>query len=189
MHWITIILIGIAANLDNLGISLAYGIKQTKIPIFSNVTIAIISMIVAYVAVVSGGIITNYIPILHANFLGSSLLCIVGLWTILSSILSNEDTTKKTERIDKDGNNIISVKEAITLGFILSVNCLVSGIAIGASGISAIWTVFSIGFFSILTVSIGSRFGLILNKTFLGKYSISISGGLLIFIGIYELFD
>lgn len=189
MHWITIILIGIAANLDNLGISLAYGIKQTKIPIFSNVTIAIISMVVAYVAVVSGGIITNYIPILHANLLGSSLLCLIGLWTILSSIFSKEDTANKTEQIDKDGNNIISVREAITLGFILSVNCLASGIAIGANGISAIWTVISIGLFSILTVSIGSHFGLLLNKTFIGKYSISISGGILIFIGIYEMFD
>ncbi|MFF2752620.1 manganese efflux pump MntP family protein [Psychrobacillus sp. NPDC058041] len=189
MHWITIILIGIAANLDNLGIGLAYGIKQTKIPIFSNVTIAIISMVVAYVAVVSGEIITNYIPILHANLLGSSLLCIIGLWTILSSILSNEDTAKKTEQIDKDGNNIISVREAISLGFILSVNCLISGIAIGASGISAIWTVISIGFFSILTVGIGSHFGLLLNKTFIGKYSITISGGILIFIGLYEMLD
>ncbi|QFF98633.1 hypothetical protein PB01_07190 [Psychrobacillus glaciei] len=189
MHWITIILIGIAANLDNLGISLAYGIKQTKIPIFSNVTIAIISMVVSYVAIVSGELVTSYIPTILANFLGSFLLCIIGLWTILSNRFSNKDSSNRTENIDKDGNNIISIREAITLGFILSVNCLVSGIAIGASGISAIWTVISIGFFSVLTVGIGSRFGLLLNKTFIGNYSITISGWLLIFIGIYEMFD
>ena len=45
MHWITRILIGLAANLDNLGIGLAYGVKDTKIPLASNITIAVVSMI------------------------------------------------------------------------------------------------------------------------------------------------
>ncbi len=51
MHWITIILVGIAANLDNLGIGLAYGVKKTKIPFASNLTIAVVSMIVTYLSV------------------------------------------------------------------------------------------------------------------------------------------
>lgn len=189
MHWITIILIGIAANLDNLGISLAYGIKQTKIPILSNLTIAIISMVATYIAVVTGSIIIGYIPTVHANFWGSSLLCVIGLYTLLSSRFSKKDSSQKTGKFDKDGNNIISTREAIMLGFILSLNCLAGGIGIGANGISAIWTVISIGFFSVLTVGIGSRFGLLLNKTFIGNYSITISGWLLIFIGIYEMLD
>ncbi|MFJ8065630.1 manganese efflux pump MntP family protein [Psychrobacillus sp. NPDC096426] len=187
MHWITIILIGLAANLDNLGIGLAYGAKQTKVPIGSNIMIAVISMIMTYVAVLTGGAITGYISLSNANFFGSILLCIIGLWTLWSARSSNMDT-KKAEEFDKDKNNIISIKEAIMLGFVLSVNCLASGIGIGANGISAIWTVISVGFFSIVTVGVGSHFGYLLTKTFIGKYSTIISGILLIFIGIYEMF-
>lgn len=187
MHWITIILIGLASNLDNLGIGLAYGAKQTKIPIGSNIMIAVISMIMTYVAVLAGGVITVYISSSKANFWGSLLLCFIGLWTLWSARTSNMDTNK-TEEFDKDKNNIISIKESIVLGFVLSVNCLVSGIGIGANGISAIWTVISVGFFSVVTVAIGSQFGYLLTKTFIGKYSTIISGLLLIFIGIYEMF-
>lgn len=188
MHWITIILIGIAANLDNLGISLAYGAKQTKIPIGSNVMIALISMILTYVAVFTGGAITAYISPNMANFSGSLLLCIIGLWVLWSSRPSKNNFKKDPEDFDKDNNHIISIKEAVLLGFVLSVNCFAGGIGIGANGISAIWTVISVGFFSILTVEIGSHFGYLLTKTFIGKYSTTISGYLLIFIGVFEMF-
>lgn len=188
MHWVTIILIGIAANLDNLGISLAYGAKQTKIPIGSNVTIALISMFLTYVSVFTGGALTAYISPSMANFWGSLLLCFIGLWVLWSSRPSNNYSKKGPEKFDKDKNNIISIKEAILLGFILSANCLASGIGIGANGISAIWTVISVGFFSFVTIGVGSHFGYMLTKTFIGKYSTAISGYLLIFIGVFEMF-
>src|SRR5690242_4749963 len=110
MHWLTIILIGIAANLDNLGIGLAYGAKQTKIPIGSNIMIAFISMFITYVAVFTGGAITVYISPSIARFSGSLLLCIIGLWTLWSSRPSNKYSKKDPEEFDKDNNNIISIK-------------------------------------------------------------------------------
>lgn len=64
MHWISIILIGIAANLDNLGIGLAYGVKRVKIPVLSNAVIAIMSMIVTFVAVTAGGRLLNIYPLI-----------------------------------------------------------------------------------------------------------------------------
>ncbi|MGX9135675.1 manganese efflux pump MntP [Rummeliibacillus sp. JY-2-4R] len=188
MHWITIILIGFAANLDNLGIGLAYGVKQTKIPLASNITIAIVSMIVTYISVSIGHAMLHYISPHKANLLGSVLLCAIGSYTILSNHFSRPKSAESLEGIDRDRNNIISVREAIILGLILSINCLASGIAIGANGISVIWTVVSIGVFSILTFIIGGKFGLLLSKTFIGKYSTVISGMLLICIGVFEMF-
>lgn len=188
MHWLTIILIGIAANLDNLGIGLAYGVKKTKIPFSSNIMIAVIAMIVTYVSVRIGSIMIDYITPQRANLIGSLLLCGIGIYTILSTRLSNLKSEKNLEEIDKDHNNIISMREALLLGFILSINCIAGGIGIGANGISAIWTVLSIGFFSILTFFIGGHFGLLLSKTFIGKYSTTISGMMLIFIGVFEMF-
>ena len=188
MHWITIILIGIAANLDNLGIGLAYGMKRTKIPLLSNVTIAVMSMIVTYIAVKAGSMIITYISADLASLLGSLFLCAIGLWTLLSNKFSNKEFLEHPEQFDADKNHIISFRESIPLGCILCINCLAGGIAIGANGISAIWTVLSIGFFSIISVGIGSHFGALLSKTFIGKYSTAISGWLIIAIGIFEIF-
>lgn len=188
MHWITIIIIGIAANLDNLGIGLSYGVKQTKIPILSNVSIAIISMIVTYFAVWVGDTISAYVSVQIANVLGSLLLCAIGLWTLVSQKFGHKEILQNPQLVDRDKNNVISLSESILLGFILSINGLAAGIGIGANGISALWTVLSIGFFSIVTVGLGSHFGALISKTFIGKYSTAISGWLLIIIGIFEIF-
>ncbi|WP_107943312.1 manganese efflux pump MntP family protein [Metasolibacillus fluoroglycofenilyticus] len=185
MQWITIILVGIAVNLDNLGISLAYGMKRIKIPLVSNATIAILSMIITYVAVTVGVALIDYISVYLANLLGSLLLCVIGVWTLLSHRLIK---TNRVKSFDKDKNSILSLKEAIPLGFVLSANCLATGIAIGANDISTIWMVISIGVFSFITVAIGSHFGILLTKTFIGQYSTAISGWLLIAIGIFEIF-
>lgn len=187
MHWITIILIGIAANLDNLGIGLAYGIKKTRIPLLSNVTIAFISMAVTYISVKIGSAIAHYLSPHLADMIGSFLLAGIGIYMIVDDLMK----TKKDfnlDKIDKDQNNIISFKEAALLGLILSINCLATGIAIGANGISAIWTVLSIGFFSVVAFSIGGEFGLRISKTVIGRKATILSGVLLIFIGIFELF-
>ncbi len=189
MHWITIILIGIAANLDNLGIGLAYGVKQVKIPILSNAVIAIMSMIVTYVAVTAGSTVVEYISPHTANLLGSLLLCVIGLWTLMSNNLSNQRIARNPELFDEDKNLVISTREAMALGFVLSANCLAGGIAIGANGISAVWTVISIGgIFLYHSWGGGSRCGSLLGKTFIGRHSTAISGWLLIMIGIFEIF-
>lgn len=185
MHWITIIVIGIAVNLDNLGISLAYGMKKIKIPLISNGVIAFLSMIVAYIGVTMGSALIHYISSYLANLLGSILLCAIGFWTLLSQRWQQKS---KEHSFDYDGNFILSFKEALLLGFVLSANCFATGIAIGANNITTIWVVISIGVFSFITVAAGSHFGLLLSKSFIGRYSTSIAGWLLIFIGVFEIF-
>ena len=188
MQWITIFLIGIAANLDNLGIGLAYGVKRVKIPILSNAAIAGIAMVITFVAVTAGETMIDYISVQVANYLGSLLLCIVGLWTIFSKKFSQNGIKDNPELFDEDKNFIISFREALMLGFVLSANCFVTGIAIGANGVPTIWTVISIGVFSFISIAAGSHFGILLTKTFIGKYSTTISGILLLIIGIFEMF-
>ncbi|MBK3496250.1 manganese efflux pump [Viridibacillus sp. YIM B01967] len=189
MHWITIILIGIAANIDNLGVGLAYGMKQTNIPILSNITIAIVSMIITYVAVIAGAEVIKYISPHNASLVGSFLLCGIGLWTLLSNIFSRKKPLENPEMMDRDRNRIISVKEAVPLGFALSANCLAGGIGIGANGISAMWTVISIGFFSVVMIGAGSHFGCLLQRSFISKYATAFSGLMLIGIGVFEMFN
>lgn len=188
MQWITILLLGIAANLDNLVVSLAYSVKQTKIPFISNLTIAGVSMTVTYVSVIAGNTIIEYISPDTASLIGSLLLCAIGLWTVMPHHSSGEAPEKNPALIDRNGDKIVSFREALMLGVILSANCLATGIGIGANGISALWTVLSIGLFSIVTIGASNHCGKFLSRTLIGKHPTLIAGGLLIFIGIYEIF-
>lgn len=188
MHWVTIIVVGIAANLDNLGISISYGIRKIKIPFISNFIICFTSMAATYLSVVMGASITYFISSYLANLIGSVLLCLIGIWTLLfhrKSVISDLDDP---EEVDWDKNQIISWKESLYLGAALSLNCIASGISMGASQISPLWTTASVGIFSLATIGSGQHLGYQLKRTFLGKYSTIIGASLLILIGILELF-
>ncbi|MEK5438222.1 MULTISPECIES: hypothetical protein [Paenibacillus] len=45
MHWLSIIIIGLASNLDNLGIGVSFGARSTRITPFSNLIIAVLSIL------------------------------------------------------------------------------------------------------------------------------------------------
>lgn len=72
-------------------------LKKTKISIFPNLIIAIISMIITYIVIKAGSPIINYISPHIANILGSLLLCGVGVWTLLSNIFSSRKSLKSFE--------------------------------------------------------------------------------------------
>ncbi|MEH7308877.1 manganese efflux pump [Neobacillus drentensis] len=79
MHLLSILLIGIAANLDNLGISVSYGLRSTRIPFVSNLIIAIVSMICAYLSIIAGKFISEFISIGIANLAGGLIIICIGI--------------------------------------------------------------------------------------------------------------
>lgn len=188
MHWVTIIIVGLAANLDNLGISISYGIRKIKIPLLSNLIICLISMLATYMSVIMGDLLTHFVPLYLANLLGSLLLCAIGTWALLFHKQSRLSLMDHSEQADWDQNQVISWKEACYLGAALSLNCIASGIGVGANQISPVWTMVSVGVFSLLTIECGQHLGYQLAKTVLGRYSAVIGGLMLIIIGVIEFF-
>ena len=87
MQWLTILLIGIAANIDNLGISVSYGLKSIKVPFSYNIIISIISMVCAFFSITAGSFLSNYLSQSIANFTGGSLIIGLGVWFIITSPL------------------------------------------------------------------------------------------------------
>lgn len=188
MHWLTILVVSMAANFDNIGIGFAYGVRKVKVPFLSNLIIAIISMAATFLSVTAGGYLVHFIKPGLANFLGSLLLCIIGAWTLLSYRISHHSSAPEQVEWDKDKNNVISWNEAFYLGIALSLNCIASGIGLGANRISALYTAVCVGVISLLTISLGESFGNRFSKSFIGKYSTVISGLMLILIGAFEMF-
>ncbi|NIK76546.1 putative sporulation protein YtaF [Paenibacillus castaneae] len=201
MHWISIILIGMASNIDNLGIGVSYGARSLRIPILSNLFIAILAMVAAYASITMGGFISGYFPKEYANVIGGIIIIGLGIWSFKPRAESRR-AAKFRKACKKEsfapfeklwaGNlnpvHVISWKQSISLGFALSINGMAMGFGAGVTGTQPLMTTISIGVFSLITVAIGERIGYLIARTWLGKYSNIIGGLMLISIGLYEIF-
>ncbi|MCD9021400.1 manganese efflux pump [Cohnella silvisoli] len=193
MHWFSILAIGIASNVDNLGIGLAFGARSTRVTIMSNLVIALLSMIATYIAMSAGILISRILPPDRSNLIGGIIIIMMGGWGILSSLRSREGqnsrrSARNPERADKDRNHVISWRESISLGLALALNCIATGFGAGASGVSPVYTALSVGIFSLITVGLGFRIGLKMANSWMGRYSEWFGSILLIAIGCYETF-
>lgn len=201
MHWFTILLIGIAANLDNLGIGVSYSLRQTRIPFISNILIAMVSMVFAYLSIATGHLISHYISLTVANFIGGLLIVFLGAKCITDGLKKEIKESQQAIQMDAnfskmvhdpvslDLNNdqVISSKESIFLGFALAINCVGIGLGAGITGVSSVFATISIGIFSVFSISCGALIGFKMVGTKIGKYSNMAAGLLLIFIGLYEM--
>ncbi|MDW0116066.1 manganese efflux pump [Sporosarcina thermotolerans] len=179
MFLFIIIAIGVAANIDNLGISMAYGLRSNRIPFIYNLIISIISMAAAYFSIITGNVLSNYLTLSFSNLIGGILLIGLGLWVTLKSTNCTEETKQLVS---------INWKESVVLGFILALNCLSIGFSAGITGIPPLSTSISVGFFSFISIAIGVRLGHTIGNTFFGKHAERIGGLLLILIGVFEIF-
>lgn len=195
MHWFSVVLIGIAANIDNLGIGLTFGVRSTKVPLLSNIIIAMLSMVTTYLAMSVGMYFSGLISSLWGNLIGGLIIVLIGIWGLRSSLIRRrvsihnkaDDTNRIADISDKDGDHIISWVESTSLGFALSLNCIATGLGAGASGVSPLFSALSVGLLSLLTIDMGVRMGSRITKSWFGEYSDLLGCILLIVIGLYEI--
>ncbi|MFC5401115.1 manganese efflux pump [Cohnella soli] len=200
MHWFSILIIGIAANIDNLGIGVTFGARSIKVPLLSNILIALLSMAATYLAMSAGLYLSHLISPFWGNLTGGFVIIFLGIWGIRAALASGKNSGGNTEyndpnhvsdslvdRTDKNNDRVISWGESISLGFALAINCIASSLGAGASGVSPILTAVSVGLFSLLSVDVGIRLGSRVAKSWIGKYSNFLGCILLIIIGCYEI--
>lgn len=200
MHILTIVFVGVIANVDNLVIGFSYGIKKTKIPFLSNMIIALMSVLCSLVALLTGHWLSTFLKPSLAGMFGGILLIVIGGLSIWSTFYErrqkiNEDSSNfvkvmyEPKTADLDLNNKISIKESILLGFALALNSISTSFSVGLTDPSVMAYLLSIGFFSLLSiwfgVSIGDKVkGALKNMEI---YAPIISGLLLFLIGLYEV--
>lgn len=206
MHFLSAFLFAISANLDNLTIGVAYGIKRIKIEPESNLIIACITAIGTFLSMSLGSLFTEIISTETANLIGSSILVFVGglfivefIWKEFmkkrvkagSEVKQEKDKTwlkKSMEEGDKDGSGNIDMREAVTLAFALTVNNIGLGIAGSITGLSVFWTSVFTLLVSYVFISAGQRFGRGCLSRLFGKYATVVSGLIIFGMGIYEMF-
>jgi len=202
------ILIALAANLDNLGVGIAYGIHKIRISIVANLIIAVLSFIATWLSAEVGEAISLYLHPEIANAIGAVLLLGVGLWVFAQPIATALKENRPVldlqlhgtrfyigpteilcypERADIDSSRDVSNWEAVMLGIALSINAVAGGFDAGAVGISSFTEATLVGIFSMITIIAGCYFGNKYAAVQLGKYATLISGTLLMLIGLHQI--
>lgn len=82
MYLISVFLLAIASNVDNLAVAIAYGVRKIKIGSLSNLVISLVTGIGTYISISVGKTISNYLAGSLSNLIGSFVLIAIGLWVI-----------------------------------------------------------------------------------------------------------
>jgi putative sporulation protein YtaF len=212
LHLATILLLSLSSNLDNIGVGVSYGVRKINIPFTSNLLIASITSSGTFLSILLGQSIYLFISPEMAGLLGGSIIIAAGIWVIFQEKVLHRGKEPQEEKqlvaetglsrfgfrqivsilnnliiADWDFSGHIDLKEATALALGLTINTIPNGVGAGMLGLSLILTTISVFFFSIITIWIGISSG---HFGFhrLGKSTGVISGLILIFIGVYEIF-
>jgi len=204
VYFLSIFLLCLAPNLDNMAIGLAYGVRKINVPFKSNFAIALFSGFATLISSFFGSLLANYIPNYIGNVIGGCIVCLMGIYTIISylhikriSKKSNENGNQYLDNLkavmddpsiaDRDYSGDISLKESILLGIALAINCLGTGFGAGMTGVNVLVLTVAVIVFSLITISLGAFVGKCYASRFLGDRSTIISGLLLLIVGVYQM--
>jgi putative Mn2+ efflux pump MntP len=174
--------IAILNSIDNMGVGVAYSIAGKKVPIFKNILISLMAFAVSFVSSLSGGIISHFLNERICTIISMLLLVSMGLRMIYQSFSEKDDN-------DLEKYNVISNKEAITVGIILALDDVGSSVSSGLIGygpfmVSMPYFVISFIIFSLANYGAG-----FVSKLNIGKKATIVSGILMILMGALQFFD
>jgi len=203
VHLISILLFAFSANIDNLTVGIAYGIKKIKIGLLSNLLIALITAIGTFVSMAVGLAVSKILTASIANVVGSVILILIGIWIIKDFFLKKKtpeikeqkkpnltncgQILREPEKADSDHSGIIDLKESLILAFALTINNFGLGIGASITGLNIYATVICTLFFSVIFIGLGCLVGRSYLSTLLGKFAPLISGLIIVVLGIYEI--
>ena len=207
MHFIYVLLIALANNIDNIGVRIAYSIRGIKISVKTNLWISVITFFISAISAYFGSFLTKFISKGTSSKISMVLLCAIGLWIIiepyynikkaelntdLNPELNNEDNSlydilRSPEKADKDNSKYIDFKEATVLGIALSINNIGGSLSAGIIGLNS----FFIGLFSAILSFValwaGNYITILFKKFDIGNKATITAGLVLIIIGIGQV--
>jgi putative Mn2+ efflux pump MntP len=193
--WLSAVLIAAVSNLDNLTVGVAFGMRDTRIAAAANVVIAAVTMAATAGAMTSGRALSRILPPSVAAALGASIICAIGVWTVVASLRAvRSPPGLPAPGLGRgrggpyllggiDRNQVISVREALALGVALALNNAAAGVGAGVAGVSPLATTLLAGALSLLCVGGGSLVGLSLGQLLGGIRGSLLSGLILVAVG------
>lgn len=194
-----VVLIGIASNLDNAGVGIAYGVRGIRISKSANGMIALISLLMTWVSGVIGAWLSMYISSFTSHLIGAIVIVSVGIYVLYQPFRKRKTVELPTnhnliqrilqqpEEADLDHSKTISFKESLILGIALGINALAGGFDAGVTHLHVLSTSIAVGFFSFVVLGVTDYIGHKYIAVRFDKAATILSGILLILIGLYQI--
>lgn len=202
MSFLSILLFVIAASLDILVVSLAYGLKDIKINFSSTLVIASISALGTFISMILGKFLVDLIPVKLGDIIGGLVLLLLGFYSIYSyfkekKILTSHNSENNSsptfilenpEVADKDKSGNIDFKESLALSLALALNNFGLGIGASISGLNIAFTTISTFIISLIFISLGFYLSKTIKSKNISKNSNLIAGIIIIILSLFTIF-
>lgn len=202
MSFLSILLFVIAASLDILVVSLAYGLKDIKINFSSTLVIASISALGTFFSMILGKFLVDLIPVKLGDIIGGLVLLALGFYSIYSyfkekKILTSHNSENNSsptfilenpEVADKDKSGNIDFKESLALSLALALNNFGLGIGASISGLNIAFTTISTFIISLIFISLGFYLSKTIKSKNISKNSNLIAGIIIIILSLFIIF-
>ncbi|EOU1477207.1 sporulation membrane protein YtaF [Clostridium perfringens] len=202
MSSLSILLFVIAASLDILVVSLAYGLKDIKINFSSTLVIASISALGTFISMILGKFLVDLIPVKLGDIIGGLVLLLLGFYSIYSyfkekKILTSHNSENNSsptfilenpEVADKDKSGNIDFKESLALSLALALNNFGLGIGASISGLNIAFTTISTFIISLIFISLGFYLSKTIKSKNISKNSNLIAGIIIIILSLFIIF-
>lgn len=179
------LVLALSSSIDSLGIGITYGIKNTRISCLAKVVLFTISFLISIVSVWFGDFIKNIFSDLVTKIVGNLILLCMGFFLLVQAFKKDKlnssvcscnyeekiysffiDFLGVTIKIiknptfsDLDSSNSIDAKEALFLGFALSLDCFCIGVGASILGVSSFLFPLFISVFQLAFLSFGNFLG------------------------------
>jgi len=171
------VLIGISANIDNMGIGLSYSMRRSHVSWIFCSLVALTSFVAFAVGGLTAIRLGHGVPVHLCNLLGSAVFICLGLWTIVQTLFSSVEKVSPDIRIGFSEMMFIALAQGLTD---LSV-----GFGAGFAKLSVLSIAVFVGLFSFLFLLIPVRFDVRFIPRKLSMRATVCSGLLLIVVGIF----
>ncbi|WP_447405651.1 sporulation membrane protein YtaF [Clostridium perfringens] len=202
MSFLSILLFVIAASLDILVVSLAYGLKDIKINFSSTLVISSISALGTFISMILGKFLVDLIPVKLGDIIGGLVLLALGFYSIYSyfkekKILTSHNSENNSsptfilenpEVADKDKSGNIDFKESLALSLALALNNFGLGIGASISGLNIAFTTISTFIISLIFISLGFYLSKTIKSKNISKNSNLIAGIIIIILSLFIIF-
>ena len=202
MSFLSILLFVIAASLDILVVSLAYGLKDIKINFSSTLVITSISALGTFISMILGKFLVDLIPVKLGDIIGGLVLLVLGFYSIYSyfkekKILTSHNSENNSsptfilenpEVADKDKSGNIDFKESLALSLALALNNFGLGIGASISGLNIAFTTILTFIISLIFISLGFYLSKTIKSKNISKNSNLIAGIIIIILSLFIIF-
>lgn len=203
MDLLAALLFALAVSADALGVGVAYGMRQMRVPLASLAVMAGISVILLVAGLVGGYLVAALLHPGLGRWVGALVLIGLGCWLLaeawradgpyhllnlhIPSLGITISILKEPVRADTDCSGVISWREAVTVGLALAVDALGAGFGAAVAGLEVWILPVLAGGLEIVAVAAGLWVGACWADGRRAVYTEFLPGLILIALGLWQL--